>query len=114
MSSFTPSDHRHMAHALRLAERGLFTTDPNPRVGCVLVKGEAVVAEGWHERAGEAHAEVMALRAAGEAARDSIAYVSLEPCSHYGRTPPCVDALIAARVGRVVCAMTDPYPKVAG
>lgn len=103
-----------MARALRLAERGLFTTTPNPRVGCVLVKDGAVVGEGWHERAGEPHAEVHALRAAGEKARGATAYVTLEPCSHHGRTPPCAHALIDAGVARVVAALRDPNPLVAG
>ncbi len=110
----TADDREHMAHALRLAERGLYTTTPNPRVGCVLVRDNVVIGEGWHERAGEAHAEVVALRAAGEAARGSTAYVSLEPCSHHGRTPPCADALIAAGVRRVIAAIADPNPRVAG
>ena len=103
-----------MAQALRLAERGLYTASPNPRVGCVLVREGAVVGEGWHERAGEPHAEVLALRAAGEAARGASAYVTLEPCSHDGRTPPCVNALIAAGIARVVAAVQDPNPQVAG
>ncbi|MPZ43867.1 MAG: bifunctional diaminohydroxyphosphoribosylaminopyrimidine deaminase/5-amino-6-(5-phosphoribosylamino)uracil reductase RibD [Betaproteobacteria bacterium] len=103
-----------MARALRLAERGLNTTMPNPRVGCVLVRAGAVVGEGWHERAGEAHAEIAALRAAGEAARGAVAYVTLEPCCHHGRTPPCADALIDAGVARVVAAMKDPNPLVSG
>jgi len=103
-----------MAQALHLAERGLYTTSPNPRVGCVLVKEEKLIAEGWHERAGEAHAEVHALRAAGDRARGATAYVTLEPCSHHGRTPPCADALIAAGIARVVIAMQDPNPQVAG
>lgn len=107
-------DADHMARALRLARRGLHTTDPNPRVGCVLVKDGRIVGEGWHERAGEPHAEVMALRAAGEAAGGATAYVSLEPCCHHGRTPPCTEALIQAGVRRVVCAMQDPNPTVAG
>jgi diaminohydroxyphosphoribosylaminopyrimidine deaminase/5-amino-6-(5-phosphoribosylamino)uracil reductase len=107
-------DKRHMARALKLAARGLYTTTPNPRVGCVLVKDGTVVGEGWHERAGEAHAEVRALEAAGAAARGATAYVTLEPCSHHGRTPPCADALIAAGVSRVVAAMQDPNPSVAG
>src|SRR5512135_1142366 len=101
-------DSQWMARALQLAERGLYTTSPNPRVGCVLVKAGAVVGEGWHERAGEPHAEVHALRAAGESAPGATAYVTLEPCSHHGRTPPCADALIAANVARVVAAMQDP------
>ncbi len=108
------NDHGWMARALRLARRGLYTTDPNPRVGCVLVDGGRVVGEGWHARAGEPHAEVHALRAAGERARGATAYVTLEPCSHHGRTPPCADALAEAGVARVVAAMTDPNPLVAG
>ena len=103
-----------MARALELARHGLYTTTPNPRVGCVLVRDGTVVGEGWHERAGEAHAEVMALRAAGERARGATAYVTLEPCAHFGRTPPCCDALIAAGVSRVIAAMEDPNPLVAG
>ncbi len=112
--SFTALDHAMMGRALQLAERGLWTTTPNPRVGCVIVKAGKVVGEGWHERAGEPHAEVHALRAAGERARGATAYVSLEPCSHHGRTPPCAEALIAAGVARVVAAMPDPNPQVAG
>jgi diaminohydroxyphosphoribosylaminopyrimidine deaminase/5-amino-6-(5-phosphoribosylamino)uracil reductase len=107
-------DHRFMARALELAWQGLYSTDPNPRVGCVIAQGEQVVGEGWHQRAGEPHAEVHALRQAGEAARGATAYVTLEPCSHHGRTPPCADALLAAGVGRVVAAMRDPNPQVAG
>ncbi|MEP6939200.1 MAG: bifunctional diaminohydroxyphosphoribosylaminopyrimidine deaminase/5-amino-6-(5-phosphoribosylamino)uracil reductase RibD [Rudaea sp.] len=103
-----------MARALRLAERGLYTTMPNPRVGCVIAVGDEVVGEGWHERAGGPHAEVVALRAAGARARGATAYVTLEPCSHFGRTPPCADALIAAGVGRVVAASQDSNPRVAG
>jgi diaminohydroxyphosphoribosylaminopyrimidine deaminase/5-amino-6-(5-phosphoribosylamino)uracil reductase len=108
------SDHRYMARALQLAERGLFTTDPNPRVGCVLVKDDDIVGEGWHQRAGEAHAEINALQAAGNAAKGATAYITLEPCCHHGRTAPCSDALIAAGVSRVVAAMPDPNPQVAG
>ncbi|MDX1810562.1 MAG: bifunctional diaminohydroxyphosphoribosylaminopyrimidine deaminase/5-amino-6-(5-phosphoribosylamino)uracil reductase RibD, partial [Gammaproteobacteria bacterium] len=108
------NDFRYMAQAIRLAERGMYTTDPNPRVGCVLVKNNEVVGEGWHERAGEPHAEIMALNQAGEKAKDSDAYVSLEPCCHHGKTPPCSDALIKAGVSRVVVAMEDPNPQVAG
>lgn len=108
------ADSQWMALALRLAERGLYSTSPNPRVGCVLVKDGKVVGEGWHERAGEPHAEVHALRAAGKQALGATAYVTLEPCSHHGRTPPCADALIAAGVKRVVAAMQDPNPLVAG
>jgi diaminohydroxyphosphoribosylaminopyrimidine deaminase/5-amino-6-(5-phosphoribosylamino)uracil reductase len=107
-------DAGHMARALELARRGLWTTDPNPRVGCVIADGDRVVAEGWHERAGGPHAEAMALAAAGAAARGATAYVTLEPCSHHGRTPPCADALVAAGVGRVVYAMRDPNPRVDG
>jgi len=112
--AFSAADHAFMAAALRLAERGLTTTSPNPRVGCVLVKDGAVVGQGWHERAGLPHAEPLALQAAGAAARGATAYVTLEPCSHHGRTPPCADALIAAGVVRVVAAMADPNPLVAG
>jgi len=111
---FTADDHRHMARALELAERGLYTTTPNPRVGCVIVKDGAVVGEGWHEKAGEAHAEVAALAAAWGQAAGATVYISLEPCAHQGRTPPCSQALIDARVGRVVVAMEDPNPEVAG
>jgi len=107
-------DPTHMARAVQLAARGLYTTDPNPRVGCVLVRDGTVVGEGWHVRAGEAHAEVLALREAGPQAQGATAYVTLEPCSHTGRTPPCADALIAAGVGRVVCSTPDPNLKVAG
>jgi diaminohydroxyphosphoribosylaminopyrimidine deaminase/5-amino-6-(5-phosphoribosylamino)uracil reductase len=112
--SFTAVDHGMMARALQLAERGLWTTSPNPRVGCVLVKEGEIVGEGWHEKAGEPHAEVHALRAAGDRVRGATAYVTLEPCSHHGRTPPCAEALIAAGVTRVVAAMSDPNPLVAG
>ncbi len=107
-------DARAMALALQLAERGMYPTDPNPRVGCVIVKDGRQVGEGWHERAGEAHAEVHALRQAGDAARGATAYVTLEPCCHHGRTPPCTDALIGAGITRVVVAMTDPNPLVSG
>ncbi|MEW6039377.1 MAG: bifunctional diaminohydroxyphosphoribosylaminopyrimidine deaminase/5-amino-6-(5-phosphoribosylamino)uracil reductase RibD [Pseudomonadota bacterium] len=113
-AGWCPEDHRFMARALRLAEKGLYTTDPNPRVGCVLAQGKEVVGEGWHQRAGGPHAEIAALRDAGERARDATAYVTLEPCSHHGRTPPCADALIEAGVHRVVAAMQDPNPRVAG
>ncbi len=108
------ADAGWMARALQLAGRGMNTTSPNPRVGCVLVKAGAIIGEGWHERAGEPHAEVNALRAAGKKAHGATAYVTLEPCSHHGRTPPCADALIAAGVARMVCAMQDPNPLVAG
>ncbi|BAU48660.1 diaminohydroxyphosphoribosylaminopyrimidine deaminase [Sulfurifustis variabilis] len=112
--SFDAADARHMARALELARRGLYTTDPNPRVGCVIVRDGRVVGEGWHARAGEAHAEVVALHAAGERARGADVYLTLEPCAHHGKTPPCVDALIGARVARVVAAMRDPNPRVDG
>ena len=111
---FTPADQEFMSRALALAERGLFTTTPNPRVGCVIVRDGAVVGEGFHERAGGPHAETNALGAAGARAEGATAYVTLEPCSHHGRTPPCADALIAAKVRRVVAATGDPNPKVAG
>lgn len=103
-----------MSRALELAHRGLHTTQPNPRVGCVIAQGETVVGEGWHQWAGERHAEVAALQQAGTLARGATAYVSLEPCSHHGRTPPCTEALIAAGIVRVVAAMEDPNPQVAG
>lgn len=108
------SDHAWMAHALQLARKGLYSTHPNPRVGCVIVQNGELIGEGWHVRAGEPHAEVHALRQAGERARGATAYVTLEPCSHYGRTPPCAEALVQAGVGRVVAAMQDPNPQVAG
>ncbi|EJL02912.1 MULTISPECIES: bifunctional diaminohydroxyphosphoribosylaminopyrimidine deaminase/5-amino-6-(5-phosphoribosylamino)uracil reductase RibD [Pseudomonas] len=107
-------DAHYMARALELARRGHYTTHPNPRVGCVIVRDGEVVGEGWHIRAGEPHAEVHALRAAGVKARGATAYVTLEPCSHHGRTPPCADALVNAGVARVVAAMQDPNPEVAG
>jgi diaminohydroxyphosphoribosylaminopyrimidine deaminase/5-amino-6-(5-phosphoribosylamino)uracil reductase len=112
--SFSADDTRFMQRALELAGRGLYTTQPNPRVGCVLAVNGCIVGEGWHQWAGQAHAEVAALAAAGEQARGATAYVTLEPCCHYGRTPPCTEALIAAGVRRVVAAMTDPNPQVAG
>jgi diaminohydroxyphosphoribosylaminopyrimidine deaminase/5-amino-6-(5-phosphoribosylamino)uracil reductase len=111
---FDAFDQECMRRALALAARALFTTDPNPRVGCVLAAGGRVIAEGWHERAGEAHAEVRALEAAGSAARGATAYVTLEPCSHQGRTPPCTAALIRAGVARVVYALEDPNPRARG
>ena len=113
-ASQSERDTRFMRRALELAARGLYTTDPNPRVGCVLVRDGRVLGEGWHQRAGEAHAEVHALAAAGEFARGATAYVTLEPCAHTGRTPPCVQALIGAGVGRVVYASADPNPLVNG
>src|SRR3954466_13580516 len=105
--TFSAADAQHMARAIALAERGLFTTTPNPRVGCVLVRDGAVVGEGFHEAAGRPHAEANALEQAGERARGGTAYVTLEPCSHFGRTPPCADALMRAGVSRVVAAMQD-------
>jgi diaminohydroxyphosphoribosylaminopyrimidine deaminase/5-amino-6-(5-phosphoribosylamino)uracil reductase len=111
---FSPADREHMAEALRLAEKGLYTATPNPRVGCVIVRDSQAVGAGWHEKTGGPHAEVLALRAAGERASGATAYVSLEPCSHHGRTPPCVDALIEAGITRVVAAMQDPNSQVAG
>ncbi len=108
------SDRAHMARAMELARRGLYTTDPNPRVGCVLVRDGTVVGEGWHQRPGGPHAEVAALAAAGDAARGATAYVTLEPCNHHGRTGPCSQALLAAGVARVVCAMQDPTPVAVG
>ena len=111
---FTADDHRYMARALQLAARGLYTTTPNPRVGCVIVKHNQIVGEGWHQRAGTPHAEIHALQMAADAARDATVYVTLEPCSHHGRTPPCVEALIHAGVARVVAAIADPNPLVAG
>jgi diaminohydroxyphosphoribosylaminopyrimidine deaminase/5-amino-6-(5-phosphoribosylamino)uracil reductase len=112
---FSAADQQWMDRALMLARHGLRSTTPNPRVGCVLVSAAgALVGEGWHQRAGEAHAEVHALQAAGEQARGSTAYVTLEPCAHIGRTPPCANALINAGVACVVVAMEDPNPLVAG
>ena len=114
MSGFSAEDCAYMARALRLAARGLFTAHPNPMVGCVLVRDGAVVGEGWHRLAGEAHAEANALNSARERARGATAYVTLEPCSHQGKTPPCAPALIAAGISEVVVAMQDPFPAVGG
>ncbi|KMM87038.1 diaminohydroxyphosphoribosylaminopyrimidine deaminase [Pseudomonas taetrolens] len=107
-------DAHYMTRAIELARKGLYTTHPNPRVGCVIVRDGQIVGEGWHVRTGEPHAEVHALRAAGERARGATAYVTLEPCSHHGHTPPCAEGLINAGVARVVAAMQDPNPEVAG
>jgi diaminohydroxyphosphoribosylaminopyrimidine deaminase/5-amino-6-(5-phosphoribosylamino)uracil reductase len=114
MSQFSSDDYHFMQRAIMLAKEGHFTTSPNPRVGCVLVNKGKVVGEGYHQKAGEGHAEVNALTMAGEKAKGATAYVTLEPCSHYGRTPPCAEGLIKAGVKHVVAAMVDPNPKVAG
>lgn len=114
MDRFSAADSAFMAQALRLAARGRYTAHPNPMVGCVLVREGQVVGTGWHELAGDAHAEVNALREAGDAARGATAYVTLEPCAHHGKTPPCTDALLAAGVAEVVVAMQDPFPQVGG
>ena len=111
---FSPADHLFMARALQLAAQGRYTTSPNPNVGCVIVQDNQIVGEGFHFRAGEPHAEVHALRMAGQQAKGATAYVTLEPCSHFGRTPPCANALIDAGVSRVVSAMQDPNPQVSG
>jgi len=113
-SPFLKEDAQFMVRALRLAEKGLYTTDPNPRVGCVVVKEGVIVGEGWHQRAGEAHAEINALNQAGKRSIGATVYVTLEPCSHHGKTPPCADALIKEKVARVVIAMQDPNPQVSG
>lgn len=112
--AFTEADHKFMSLALRLAKKGIYTTAPNPNVGCVIVKGNDVVGQGWHEKAGEAHAEINALKQAGAQAEGATVYVTLEPCCHQGKTPPCSNALIDAKVERVVAAMVDPHSKVAG
>ena len=112
--AFTPADNDFMERALQLASKGRYTTDPNPNVGAIIVQNGNVVGEGYHHQAGEGHAEVFALRQAGKYARGATCYVTLEPCSHFGRTPPCAEALIAAGVSRVVIAMLDPNPLVAG
>lgn len=114
MTAFSAPDHAMMARALRLAERGAWTTKPNPMVGCVIAQGDEVLGEGWHQRQGGPHAEVFALQAAGERARGATAYVTLEPCNHTGRTGPCAAALLEAGVARVVAAMRDPFPQVDG
>jgi len=114
MTAPSAVDARWMRRALELGERGAGQVAPNPKVGAVLVRDGVLVGEGWHARYGEPHAEVVALRAAGEAARGATAYVSLEPCNHHGKTPPCTEALLAAGVARVVCAVRDPNPVAAG
>jgi len=111
VTGFSAFDHAMMRRALTLAQRGLYTTTPNPRVGCVVTRGEAIIGEGWHERAGSPHAEVLALR--GIDARGASVYVTLEPCNHHGRTPPCVPALVQAGAARVVAAMRDPNREAA-
>jgi len=113
VTPFSAFDHAMMRRALSLAQNGLLTATPNPRVGCVVAQGAAVVGEGWHDKAGGPHAESLALQAAGARAADATVYVSLEPCNHHGRTPPCVDSLKSAKVKRVVAAMRDPNPKAA-
>lgn len=114
MSQFSPLDFQMMSRAIRLAKGGIYTTAPNPNVGCVITRDGEIVGEGFHFKAGEPHAEVHALRMAGEKAEGATAYVTLEPCSHYGRTPPCAEGLINAKVAKVICAMQDPNPQVAG
>ncbi|SBR50040.1 bifunctional diaminohydroxyphosphoribosylaminopyrimidine deaminase/5-amino-6-(5-phosphoribosylamino)uracil reductase RibD [Halomonas sp. HL-93] len=114
MTSFSAEDHRYMSRALVLAARGLYTSDPNPRVGCVIVRDGEIIGEGFHRRAGEPHAEINALSAVGDRAQGATVYVTLEPCSHTGRTGPCARALQAAQVARVVVAMVDPNPQVSG
>ncbi|KXJ51956.1 MAG: bifunctional diaminohydroxyphosphoribosylaminopyrimidine deaminase/5-amino-6-(5-phosphoribosylamino)uracil reductase [Colwellia sp. Phe_37] len=114
MNDFSLADHKFMQRAISLAKRGHFTTSPNPRVGCVIVRNEEVVGEGFHQKAGQGHAEVHALKQAGIKAKGATAYVTLEPCSHYGLTPPCAEALIKAQVAHVIAAMVDPNPKVSG
>ena len=113
MSAFTAFDREMMARALVLAEKGLYSTTPNPRVGCVLAKDESIVGEGWHEKAGGPHAEVVAIAQAGAKAAGATAYVTLEPCNHEGRTPPCVDLILSRKIKRVVAAMLDPNPAAA-
>ena len=113
MTRFSAFDHAMMARALALAQKGLFTSTPNPRVGCVLAQGESVVGEGWHEKAGGPHAEVVAIDKAGSRAAGATMYVNLEPCSHQGRTPPCVDFIKKNKINRVIAAMLDPNPQAA-
>lgn len=112
--AFSTDDTRYMARAIQIARQGLYSSHPNPRVGCVIVNNGRIVGEGWHKIAGQGHAEVNALAQAGEQSKDATAYVTLEPCSHFGRTPPCSQALIDAGISRVVGAMQDPNPLVSG
>ncbi|MFT6506490.1 MAG: diaminohydroxyphosphoribosylaminopyrimidine deaminase [Colwellia polaris] len=114
MNKFSLQDHQFMQRAIYLAKRGHYTTSPNPRVGCVIVLNGEVVGEGFHEKSGQGHAEVHALKQAGAKAKGATAYVTLEPCSHFGLTPPCAEALIKAQVGHVIAAMVDPNPQVSG
>jgi diaminohydroxyphosphoribosylaminopyrimidine deaminase/5-amino-6-(5-phosphoribosylamino)uracil reductase len=114
VSVFSEVDRAMMARALALAEKGLYTTTPNPRVGCVIVKNEQVISEAWHAKAGELHAEALALEKAGSQAAGATVYVTLEPCNHFGRTPPCAPALVNAKVARVVAALRDPNPRASG
>ncbi|GGK64562.1 bifunctional diaminohydroxyphosphoribosylaminopyrimidine deaminase/5-amino-6-(5-phosphoribosylamino)uracil reductase RibD [Amphritea balenae] len=114
MANWSAADHQFMSRAVQIAWQGLYTTEPNPRVGCVLVKDGVAIAEGWHQIAGEGHAEVNALRSAGDNATGCTAYVTLEPCSHFGKTPPCADGLINAGVSEVIVGMVDPNPQVSG
>lgn len=111
---FSSDDHAYMSQALRLAERGLYSTSPNPRVGCVIVRDGKVAGSGWHVHTGQPHAEINALNVAGEAAQNATVYLTLEPCCHYGRTQPCAEALVRAKVAKVIIAMQDPNPLVAG
>lgn len=111
---FSAADYAFMSRALQLAEKGLYSTTPNPRVGCVITRGTQIIGSGWHERAGQSHAEIIALQEAGAAAKGAVAYVTLEPCSHFGRTPPCAHALVEAGIARVFVAMEDPNPLVSG
>ena len=111
---FSSDDHAYMSQALQLAEKGLYTTSPNPRVGCVIVRDRKIVGSGWHVHTGQPHAEINALKIAGEAAQGATLYLTLEPCSHYGHTPPCAEAIVRAKVAKVIIAMQDPNPLVAG
>lgn len=114
MTEFSAADNHYMAIALKLAKRGMYSAHPNPRVGCVIVQNDQIVGQGWHQITGGAHAEVMALKEAGDNARNATAYVTLEPCAHQGKTGPCCDALVAADLSRVVIAVEDPFSEVSG